>query len=347
MWLYFMRGYLDRVGVPKDNFASAIDPETKELTRDLLQRGLTLDKDPRLEVIYDCFNLQDPVVGKGEKAKAIRRAMSLAFDYDWARINLYNDRVSRVEGPILAEFDEFDPDFVNPWKPRPGETREQVLDRARKILADAGMPGGAGIPEIEQDVQESTSDRQFFQASQRDFAEIGIRLKPYTSTWSEMNSRINKGQAQMFGLSWGADYPEAQNFLQLFYGPNKAPGPNGASYQNPEFDALFAKAATMQKSPERRDLYRRLQRMVVDDCVWIVKYRRLNFNLINPWLHGYRYNDISSKYYKYCRVDTSHRTVEVRGLNRMNLVPAAVLVLVVAALVGATVLAGRRRMRGW
>ena len=43
MWLYFMRGYLDRVGVPKDNFASAIDPETKELTRDLLQRGLTLD----------------------------------------------------------------------------------------------------------------------------------------------------------------------------------------------------------------------------------------------------------------------------------------------------------------
>jgi hypothetical protein len=85
----------------------------------------------------------------------------------------------------------------------------------------------------------------------------------------------------------------------------------------------------------------------VDDCVWIVKYRRLNYNLINPWLHGYRYNDISSKYYKYCRVDTSHRTVEVRGLNAMNLLPAAVLVLVVATLVGATVLAGRRRMRGW
>lgn len=347
MWLYFMRGYLDRVGVPKDNFASAIDPTTKELLPEMRQRGVTLDKDPRLEVIYDCFNLQDPVVGKGEKAKAIRRAMSLAFDYDWARKNLYNDRVSRVEGPILEEFAEYDPSFVNPWKPGPGETRAQVLARARKILADAGMPGGEGIPEIEQDVQESTADRQFFQSAQRDFAEIGIRLKPYTSTWSEMNSRINKGQAQMFGLSWGADYPEAQNFLQLFYGPNKAPGPNGASYQNPEFDRIFAQAAAMQPSPERRRLYQELQRIVVDDCVWIVKYRRLNYNLINPWLHGYRYNDISSKYYKYCRVDTSHRSVEVRGLNEMNLVPAVVLVAVVVGLVGATVLAGRRRMRGW
>jgi ABC-type transport system substrate-binding protein len=347
MWLYFMRGYLDRVGVPKDNFASAIDPKTKELIPEMKQRGVTLDKDPRLEVIYDCFNMQDPVVGKGEKARAIRRAMSLAFDYDWAKTNLYNDRVSRVEGPIIEEFDEFDPAFVNPWKPRPGETRAQVLDRARKILADAGMPGGKGIPEIEQDMQDDTTNRQFFQSSQRDFAEIGIKLKPYTSTWSEMDARINKGQVQMFGQSWGADYPDAQNFLQLFYGPNKAPGPNGSAYQNPEFDRLFAQASTMQKSPERRRIYQELQRIVVDDCVWIVKYRRENYNLINPWLHGYRYNDISAKYYKYCRVDTSRRTVDVRGLNEMNLLPGVLLFLGVGLLVGVTLLAGRRRMRGW
>ena len=120
----------------------------------------------------------------------------------------------------MTAFDEDAPAFQNPRKPRTGDTRAQAIERARKLPADAGMPGERGIPEIEQDVQESTSDRQFFQASQRDFAEIGIRLKPYTSTWSEMISRINNGQAQMFGLSWGAYYPEAQNFLSLFYSPN-------------------------------------------------------------------------------------------------------------------------------
>ncbi len=351
LWLHFMRGYLDRVVVPKDNFEGAIDKKTRELLPEMTARGITLDKDPRLEVIYDCFHMQDPVVGKGDKARAIRRAMSLAFDYDWARTNLYNDRVERVEGPILEEFPEFDPTFVNEWKPKPGETRPQVLDRARKILADAGLPGGRGPDgkpiEVEQDVQETTQDRQFFQSSQRDFDEIGIVLKPYTATWSEMNSRINKGQAQMFGLSWGADYPEAQNFLQLFYGPNKAPGPNGASYQNPEFDALFAEAATMQATPKRTELYRRCQRIIVDDCVWIVKYRRTNFNLIHPWLKGYRYNDISSKYYKYCRVDAGRRDVDVAGLNRKNWTPVALFVVVSAALVGVTVRAGKRRVRGW
>ena len=347
MWLYFMRGYLDRVGIPKDNFESAIDPGTMDLIPELSQRGVTLDKDERVEVIYDCFNMQDPVVGKGEKAKAIRRAMSLAFDYDWTREHLYNNRVTRVEGPVLQEFDEYDPTFVNEWKPKKGETRPQALNRARKLLADAGMPGGEGVPEIVQDVQPTALDRQFFAAAQRDMAEIGIRLKAYTATWTEMNSRINKGQAQLWGMSWGADYPEAQNFLQLFYGPNKAPGPNGASYQNPEFDAPFAKAATMQASPERREIYRKLQRIVIDDCVWIAKYRRLQFTLVDPWLHGYRYSDIDTKYYKYCRVDTGRRATEVRGLNEMQLWPSVILFGVVSLLVVGTVIAGRRRVRGW
>lgn len=346
MWLYFQRGFLDRVGVPKDNFDSAIDAATGRLRGSFETRGIELDKDPRLEVIYDLFNMQDPVVGKGDKARAVRRAISLAIDQEWAKHHLYNDRVSRVDGPVIEEFPEFDPAFRNPWKRGPDETRAQALDRARKVLADAGVDVRT-LPPIEQDVQESTTDRQHFLAAQRDLAEIGIRLKAHTSTWQEMQERIDRGQVQMAGLSWGADYPEAQNFLQLFYGPNKPPGPNGANYQNPEFDRLYDQAASMQPSAERTALYRKMQDIVVDDCVWVVKYRRLQYTLRQPWTHGYRYNDLSSKYFKYVRVDDAARRAANERANAPALGPPLGFGLAVAGMALAMVGVARRTKRGW
>jgi oligopeptide transport system substrate-binding protein len=348
-WLYFQSGFLDRTRIPKDSFDGAIDPKTRRLLPELEERGVTLDKDPRLEVIYDCFNMRDPVVGApaGEKGLAIRRAMSLAFDEEWARINLYNDRVSPLQGPIIEEFPEFDPAFVNPWKRRKDETREQVVVRARKVLADAGFPDGKGIPPIVYDTVASTTNAQFFLALQRDMKAIGIEMRSNRVTWQEQTQRVKEAKAQMWGVAWGADFPEAQNFLQLFYGPNKSPGPNGANYANPEFDALFDRAAVLQAGEERNRLYRRMQEIAVDQCVWIFKYRRLDFNLIQPWCHGYRFSSIGDKYFKYCRVDEQPRRDAVRALNRPQPLWAVTGLLVIGLGLGAGALAGRRGRRGW
>ena len=98
---------------------------------------------------------------------------------------------------------------------------------------------------------------------------------------------------------------------------------------------------------ERTRLYREMQRIVVEDCVWIFKYRRLNFNLIQPWLHGYRYNDIVYKYFKYCRVDDASRATAVADLNRKNPWPAMGILGVFAALVGGGYAFARRSNRGW
>jgi oligopeptide transport system substrate-binding protein len=66
---------------------------------------------------------------------------------------------------------------------------------------------------------------------------------------------------------WGLDYPDAENTLQLFYGPHSSPGSNDANYRNDEYDRLFREASVMLSSPERTALYRRMNQMVVDDCV--------------------------------------------------------------------------------
>ena len=348
MWLYFLSGFVDRTGIPKDNFEGAIDPATMELKGEMAARGVRLDKDPRLEVIYDCFNMLDPVLGQpaGDRGRAVRRAMSLASDEEFANRVLYNNRVSPLAGPLIEEFAEFDPEFVNPWRKRRDETREAALGRARAILADAGYPGGRGLPEFTYEVTDDSTIRQFFAVLQRDMREIGIRLRSNQVTWPELIARTRTGKAQMWGLSWGADYPDPQNFLQLFYGPLKSPGPNSSNYQNPEFDRLYERAVGLPPSPERTNLYREMQRIVVEDAVWIFKYRRLNFNLIQPWLHGYRYNDISAKYFKYCRVDDTVRRAAVVDLNRAN--PWPVLgFLAVFGLVVAGSYARARTRRGW
>ena len=346
-WLYFVSGFVDRISIPKDSFDSAIDAKTRELRPDLSERGVTMWKEPQLEVLYDAFNMNDPVVGKGEKGLAVRRAMSLATDYAWAAENLYNGRVEDMAGPIPRDCGEYDPAFVNPWKPGPGETREHVLERARKVLADAGLPGGAGVPDLVQDVPDSTTLDDHFLAWQRDLAAIGLHLKPYKTTWQGMSARVEKGQAQIWGQAWFGDYPDAQNFLQLFYGPNKSPGPNGGNYVNPAYDALYERTVAMQPGPERTEIYRKMQGMVVDDCAWIVRQRRIIFWLQQPWLHGYRPADLSSKYWKYCGIDSARRRKDLEAWNRRDpTVPIGVAGAFVLLLAG-TVVAGRRANRGW
>lgn len=348
-WLYFESGYLDRIGIPKDNFDAAYDTVTMQLRSPLKERGVVLERDPRQEIIYDGFNFDDPVVGSkaGERGRALRRAMSLAQDAEWAKTNLYNDRVARVDGPIIDAYPEFDPQFRNPWKRRGDETMDQARERARKVLADAGMPGGRGVPALYYDVGDNSLDEQFYVAFKEDMARIGITLQPYKATWQEQMRRQRESKFQITGLAWGADYPAAQNFLQLFYGPNRAPGSNSANYANPEYDALYEKSLLLAPGPERTALYREMQQIVVDDCVWIFRYAREQWSLRQPWLQGFRYNDIVLKAYKYSRVKPPDRPRQVAEWNPVRWGPALVALAAFLALVAATLVAARRQVKGW
>ena len=219
--------------------------------------------------------------------------------------------------------------------------------RARKLLADAGHPAGRGIPPIYAEVTDSTTDDQFHAAFKRDMARIGLDIRSNRVTFGQMLDRVDKGQAQMWGLAWGADYPDAQNFFQLFYGPNKAPGPNGSNYHNPEFDRLYDESLTQFPGERRTQLYRRMQEILVEDCAWIFKYRRIDFDLMQPWIHNFKRNTISSKYGKYLRVDDVLRRREVEKINAPVFWPVWAFLGFTAIIITWTRIGARRRVRGW
>lgn len=294
MWLSFLSGKLDYSSIPKDSFNQAITP-TKDLTPELKAKNIRLLKAPQLDITHESFNMTDPVVGKN---KLLRQAISLAHNEDEVIHIFYNGRAEAAQSPIPPGLSGYNPEFKNPY-------RQFNLTRAKELLAKAGYPGGKGLPPIEYATLADSTSRQMVEYLQKSLAVIGVVLKVNTYSWPELQASIKNKRGQMWGFAWGADYPDAENFLQLFYSKNASPGPNDSNYSNPEFDRLYEKSLLLQDSPERTALYQQMVKMIVEDCPWIFGAHRLSYALVHPWLKNYKPHDLDHTRAKYFRIEPS------------------------------------------
>jgi len=305
-WLHFMKGEIDRLSIPKDNFAQAVkvlDPnkpssvDNLELQPELKAKNIALFGEVSLDFTYTAFNLESEVVPQF-KNKKVRQAISLAVDQTEAIRLFYNGAATPAQGAVPPGISGFDPDFKN-------EYRKDDIEKARKLLAEAGYPGGKGFPEIPFDNLADSTSRQQAEYLQKQLEKLGLKIKVESNTWPAMLKRIQNRQAHLWGIAWGADYPDAENFLQLFYGKNATPGGMNASYyKNPEFDALFEKARVMQDSAARTEMYKKLNRMIAEDTPVIFGVHRLVVALRHSWMHNDLYDEFPFPRAKYIRIDT-------------------------------------------
>jgi oligopeptide transport system substrate-binding protein len=304
-WLHFMRGDLDTGGVPKDNFKTAFEPKDPskpmaygniELKEELKKMGVQLSTAIAMDFTYTAFNLESTEIPQF-KDKRVRQAISLALDEKEAIGLFFNGMATEAQTPIPPGVNGFSSDFKNPY--RTGD-----IEKAKKLLKDAGFPDGKGFPEIPYDSTADATSRQMFEYFSKEIARIGLKLKPVSNTWPAMLARIQNRQTQLWGIAWGADYPDAENFLQLFYGPNASPGGmNSSYYKNKEFDSIFVKARAMQDSPARTELYKKLGRMVAEDSPVVLGLHRISVGLRQPWIHNNKYDEFAFNRAKYLRVD--------------------------------------------
>ncbi len=100
-----------------------------------------------------------------------------------------------------------------------------------------------------------------------------------------------KGELEMFRAAWVGDYPDAENYLTLFYGPNESPfGPNKTHYSNPKVDSLFALARTITNDSARLALYYQMDQLIVDDAPVIPLYYNESLTLVNPKVKNLKFN---------------------------------------------------------
>ena len=299
-WLKFVTGGLEASGISRDNWDAVISP-VGGLNESLLKRGISLDSQPTLDVFYIGFNMDDPVVG-GDSVK-LRQALTCAFDSEkW--IKFWNGRIIRARGPI--------PPGVAGYSDKPSPYAHD-LEKAKILLSEAGYPGGISAEtgkRLKLTIELGSADPQTREAIElvaSFFREIGVVLEASYNNWPTFLQKMERMQCQLYRLGWVADYPDAENFLQLFYGPNSSPGPNHSNYVNPKFDRLYEKIRTMSDSQERTGLYRKMADIVIEDAPWIFTDHPMSFSLRHCWLENYKHHDFPYGMTMYRKIDLEKR----------------------------------------
>jgi len=276
-WYIFREGLLDINDVPKDKFAEAIRLGTGELTPQMHSDGVRLVKSPLPWSFYTCFNMSDPIVGRN---KALRQAMSMAYDRQ-KFIKIYlNGRGIASNGPIPPGFPTYDANRINPYC-------VFNLPAAREKMKEAiRFNGGKPIPTLTLYEGDTTTTAvqmaQFFVSC---MAQIGLNVNVQYATWARFQQIVNGNEAQIFDFGWTADYPDEQDFWQLFYGKNTGYGGiNSEDFKNAEFDALYEKSSVLNEGPERAKLYAQMQAIVLDECPCIFDYYPISYTLYYKWV---------------------------------------------------------------
>ena len=115
------------------------------------------------------------------------------------------------------------------------------------------------------------------------FAKVGLRPTIEEPDFPSPIGKMHSREAQMIHWGWGADYPDPENFLQLFYGPNADGTYNESQYRNGEYDALYSKIAQMPPSPERDALIRRMVERLAVDLPKVFLFHRVSHYFTQRW----------------------------------------------------------------
>jgi ABC-type transport system substrate-binding protein len=302
-WQMFLGGQTFNSGISKDNFEKVISPELG-LTPALEKRGIRLYKRPEMSLYYVGFNMRDKVVGasmdpeENLRRKKLRQAVASAIDVEKFITVILNGRGQRATSPI--------PPGVAGHEKKPYPFGFNPA-RARRLLVEAGYPEGRDTQGRRLRLNMimagagSTDAKQMADFLTENLRDVGVELAVTLMTFPEYLRRTHTGETQMYWGGWILDYPDAQNVLQLCYGPYKSPGVNNSNYENPEFDRLYERILSMQDTPERAALYAKMADIVVEDCVWALIEYPVEFRLFLPWFRNYKPHDFpypNAKFFK-------------------------------------------------
>ena len=344
-WNKFLQGYYDYNAITPEAFDRTVNLShagEPSLSDDMARRGIRMFSDIPTRFYYLGFNMRDPVVGgfAGERRK-LRLAISIALDYTEFLDIFLNGQGIAAQGPLPPGMfgartgEEGVNPYTDAWDPRRKRAVRKPLGEAKRLLSEAGYSEGRG-PDgrpltLYLDHAQSGSPIfvSYFGWLRARMAMLGIRLEERGTELKRFREKLDAGAAQLFMTGWYADYPDAENFLFLFYGPNARAdgggGENSVNYKSPEYDRLFARMEGMENGPERQ--------AVIDEMVGILRrdapacwgYHPRFYTLKHEWYHNAKANYMSSNLMKYRRIDAALRVQRQREWNRPRTGPVLAL----------------------
>ncbi|MCX6021118.1 MAG: peptide ABC transporter substrate-binding protein [Chloroflexi bacterium] len=185
---------------------------------------------------------------------------------------------------------------------------------AKKLLADAGFPGGAGLPSIAIQYANAASNQlrgEFLQGQLKENLGIDIKLEPMES--SAFAKAVNDYQFQVAFYGWGADYPDPDNWLPEVFGSKGSQ--NHTQYSSAKFDDLASKAANELDPAKRLALWIEAQKVVVEDTPVIFLIHRERFLLKKPYVKDLTTTGMTARYRAVCTSTRSGSTRSSRSVH--------------------------------
>jgi oligopeptide transport system substrate-binding protein len=296
--LEFRNGTLDECyRIPNESFREIVD-ENKNLTPAFSQ--YKLQRSPTLAIQYYGFL----VPGKIFNDKRVRQAFNYAIDRDKIIRFVLNGQgyMGAIYGIVPPSMPDYPADQIKGYS--------FDLEKARELMTEAGYPGGRGFPEVILQIN-SGGDRnlQIAESIQNMLKEIGIDIKLNIIQFAQHLDNIDAGRANFWRIGWIADYPDPENFLNLYYGKNVPDNPedispiNSTRYRNPEYDALFERAIATTDRNERYKLYVQAEQLAVSDAPMMYIYYDEDYRLLQPYVRGYTLDPMHRVNFRYLWLD--------------------------------------------
>ncbi len=361
-WNKFLQGYYDASGISGDTFDLAVRLSSRgssELTEALERKGIRLLTSEGAGFYFYAFNMQDPVVGGlGEKRRKLRHAISIAFDTEEKVAIFDNGRGTPSHGPIPPGIfgHEMSSRGINTvvyrWDAEAGRPVRRSIDEARKLLAEAGYPGGYGPDGRRLEIRflsswASAGMRTRVRFVRKQFEKLNIRLKVETSSGNVFLRKALSGSFQFLHWGWRGDYPDPENFLFLFYAPdpNDPQGQTVPKYHSPAYNELFRRMRAMENGPERLEVIREMLRIVRDDAPAIFVSHPVGYGLYHTWYRNVWPNEMALNTKKYHRLDIPARRAYRARENRPRWWPVAIALAALLVTAVPAVVVARRRLR--
>jgi oligopeptide transport system substrate-binding protein len=355
-WSKFLQGYYDSSGITSDSFDQAMHFNAQGeigLTPQMQAKGIQLASAVQTSVFYMGFNMLDPLVGgASDRSRLLRRALSIAVDYEEFISIFVNGRGIAAQSPLAPGIfgyrhgREGTNGYVYEWVN--GRPVRKSIEVARKLMAEAGYLNGidveTGLPLVLyfDTVGTGPDAKARLNWMRKQFNKLGIQLVIRNTDYNRFQEKMSQGTAQIYQWGWNADYPDPENFLFLLYGPNgkvKAGGENVSNYENPEYDHLFERMKTMDDGAERQAIIDRMVDILRREAPWLFGFHPKAYTLYHAWYHNVKPNLMANNTLKYHRLEPALRRKSRMQWNQpvhwpLALMVGVTLLILIPAVVG-------------
>ncbi|MFT3679361.1 MAG: ABC transporter substrate-binding protein [Ferruginibacter sp.] len=284
-FLEFQQRRLDFINDIEASFKDEILTKTGNLKKEW-QGKLVLQKHPYLNIEYLGILVDEKnklVQSSPLRLKNIRQAINYGFDRKKLMLYLRNSIGTAAESGFVPQgLPSFDASTVT------GYYYDPV--KARQLIAAAGYNSANPLPGIKLLTIPVYADLAGFIANE--LMQSGINVQVEVVQKSLLLELTSKSQAPFFRGSWIADYPDAENYLSVFYGKNPAP-PNYTRYNNPAYDALYEKAIAEKNDSMRYNLYRQMDRLIIEDAPVVPLWYDMAIHLVHTNIKGFVPNSLN------------------------------------------------------